>query len=120
MGRLEEVALAPHAFRRFGGTRITMYDTGQDPVSGDWLAVVISVNRPVQVGTPKQFKAGASTHLCPASSGRCLGSTLGLQGAYFYGGGVSLNEFGPQESNGIEEYSQCKCDTLMPEAMSDL
>jgi hypothetical protein len=100
---IEEVPLTPHAFQRFGDTLSAMYDTGQDPVNGGWLAVMIAANRPMQVGMPTQFKAGASTHFCPASSGRRLGSTLGPQGTYFYGGGQLEGEFGPRESKGVGE-----------------
>jgi hypothetical protein len=42
---------------RFGDTLGAMYDAGRDPVEADWERIVLSVSRPMQVGTQKRFKS---------------------------------------------------------------
>jgi hypothetical protein len=52
-GKLEDLALVPHASRSVGDTRGAIYNAWEDPVGTNWLIVVASSSGPVQIGNPK-------------------------------------------------------------------
>jgi hypothetical protein len=54
-GKLKDLALVFHAFRSFGDTIGAIYEAEEDPVRTNWLTVVASASRSMQVRTPKRF-----------------------------------------------------------------